>query len=168
MSADFEAQTLLLVEDNEDDVFIFQRAYRQAQLKNPLQIVRDGEEAWDYLLGQGKFAQREKYPVPTLVFLDLKLPLKGGLEVLEEIREDPALADLCVVVLTSSAEERDVNRARELGARAYLVKPPPATTLLEAIAAVRARLAGVPAQEIPRITGDLFDDSALSRPAKTE
>ena len=165
----FESETLLLVEDNEDDVFIFQRAFRQAKLKNPLQIVRDGEEATEYLFGQGQFADRSQYPLPKLVFLDLKLPLRGGLEVLQSVREDPALADLCVVVLTSSAEERDVARARELAAHAYLVKPPAAATLTEAVSAVRARLAGALSNAVPKISGDLFDKSAVqSREANGE
>lgn len=158
-----DAQTLLLVEDNDDDVFIFKRAYKQAKLAHPLQVAGDGEEATDYLLGRGRFADREKYPLPFLVLLDLKLPLKSGLEVLQSVRERPELAKLCVIVLTSSAEDRDVLRAHDLGAQAYLVKPPSAQVLLEAIAAVCARLAGSSA--IPKISGDLFEEGALARAA---
>lgn len=161
MTMNLDARTLLLVEDNDDDVFIFQRAYKQAQLSHPLQVARDGEEATDYLLGRGAFADRTKYPLPFLVLLDLKLPFKSGLEVLESVREQPELANLCVVVLTSSAEDRDVARAHELGAQAYLVKPPSARSLLETMAAVRARLAGTPSAQIPKIAGDLFEDGAL-------
>ncbi|HEY1107446.1 MAG TPA: response regulator [Opitutaceae bacterium] len=159
---DIDGQTLLLVEDNEDDVFIFKRAYRQAQVAHPLQVVNDGEEAFDYLTGGGVFADRAKYPLPFLVLLDLKLPFKGGLEVLQAIRETPALAQLCVVVLTSSAEERDIARARELRAQAYLVKPPSAATLKEILAAVRARLAGQ--ERLPGIAGDFFADEAGAGP----
>lgn len=162
MTADFERQTLLLVEDNEDDVFIFQRAFKQARLPHPVRVVQDGEEAADYLLARGGFADRAAHPAPRVLFLDLKLPLRGGLEVLQMIREDPQLAALGVVVLTSSAEERDIARARELGAQAYLVKPPSARMLQEALTAVRARLEGVPAAAIPRIDGDRFDDLPLS------
>lgn len=159
MTPDFDGQTLLLVEDNEDDVFIFQRAFRQAQLQQPVQVVHDGEEAAEYLLGRGAFADRVAHPSPRVVFLDLKLPLRGGLEVLQMIRGDPLLAALSVVVLTSSAEDRDIARARELGAQAYLVKPPSSRMLREALAAVRARLDGVPPAEVPRIAGDRFDES---------
>jgi len=157
----FDAETLLLVEDNDDDVFIFKRAYRQAQIPNPLQVVQDGEEASDYLFGRGRFADRAQYPLPGLVLLDLKLPLKGGLEVLQELRERPEAAELCVVVLTSSAEERDIARARALRAHAYLVKPPSPAMLTETFAAVRARRAG-PAAEIPRIAGDRFEESEIA------
>lgn len=157
------SETLLLVEDNEDDVFIFRRAFRQAQLPHLLQVVTDGQEASDYLLGQGDFADRTRFPLPFLVLLDLKLPLKHGLEVLHLIRAEPALRDLPVIVLTSSAEERDVQRARELGARAYLVKPPASATLRNAIEAVEQRRAGLPARQIP---GDLLEAAdAPVRPA---
>lgn len=156
-----DGQTLLLVEDNEDDVFIFQRAYKQAQITHPVQVARDGEEASDYLFGEGVYADRTRYPLPFMVLLDLKLPFMSGLELLEALRANPALADLCVVVLTSSAEERDVNRAHELGAYAYLVKPPSAQTLAQVMAAVRARLGGAAASEIPKIAGDRFDNSEL-------
>ena len=158
---DFDAQTLLLVEDNEDDVFIFRRAYRQAELKNPVQVVTDGEEACDYLLGRGKFADRSKHPLPKVILLDLKLPFKSGFEVLQTIRETPSLMHLLVIVLTSSAEERDIARALELKAHAYLVKPPSAQTLSQALQAARAYHAGVPAAEIPRIAGDMFDENAV-------
>ncbi len=154
---EIDGQTLLLVEDNEDDVFIFKRAYRQAQVGHPLQVVNDGEEAYDYLTGGGGFADRAKHPLPFLVLLDLKLPFKSGLEVLEAIRATPELERLCVVVLTSSAEERDIARARELGAQAYLVKPPTAAILQEILSAVRARLAGQPG--LPRVAGDFFAES---------
>lgn len=164
----FENETLLLVEDNEDDVFIFQRAFRHAKVTNPLQVVRDGEEAMDYLFGREQFADREKHPLPKLVFLDLKLPLRGGLEVLQALREDVGLADLSVVILTSSAEERDVARARELAAQAYLVKPPVPAILVEAISAVRARLAGALSNAVPKITGDLLrEGAAVSREGRT-
>lgn len=166
MTMSFDAQTLLLVEDNEDDVFIFKRAFRQAGIKNPVQVVQDGEEASDYLFGRGRFADRATYPLPGMVFLDLKLPLRSGLEVLQALREDPALANLCVVVLTSSAEERDVTRAQELAAHAYLVKPPNATLLNEVLTAVRARLAGGERSSIPRISGDRFEESAMGSRAE--
>jgi CheY-like chemotaxis protein len=133
-------RTILLVEDNEDDAFIFSRAYRLAKLPHPVQTTTDGNEALDYLFGEGEYADRAKYPLPFLVFLDLKLPLKPGHEVLQAIRAEPALADLSVVVLTSSAEARDVTRAQEHGALAFLVKPPTAQHLAAAVSAVRARI----------------------------
>jgi CheY-like chemotaxis protein len=135
---DFDAQTILLAEDNEDDVFIFKRAFRQTGAKNPLQVVADGQEAMDYLTGLGKYAERAQFPLPAAVMLDLKLPRCRGLDVLQWARSQPACRRMAFVVLTSSAERRDLVRADELGARYYLVKPPRTTTLAEMLAVLRA------------------------------
>jgi CheY-like chemotaxis protein len=115
---------ILLVEDNRDDVFFFRRAMSKAQLAFPVQVVEDGQEAIDYLSGIGRFRDRFRYPMPTVVLLDLKLPYVSGFEVLTWIREQPALAALSVVILTSSPEQRDRDKANQLGATGYLVKPP--------------------------------------------
>lgn len=117
-----ENEVVLVAEDDENDVTLFQRAFKQAQITNPLQIVRDGEEAIEYLKGEGKFSDREKYPVPTLLLLDLKMPRKNGFEVLQWIREQPSLKALRVLVLTTSTDIRDVNTAYRLGANSFLVK----------------------------------------------
>lgn len=160
-TAELVAPALLLVEDNEDDVFIFRRAYRQAGIPNPLHIVGDGEEACAYLFGRGEFADRERHPQPRLVLLDLKLPRKSGLEVLQCIRAEPALADLCVVVLTSSAEERDVLRAYALHAQAYLVKPPSVRTMRELATIAAGKREGGDGRWSVRIAGDLFADGSI-------
>lgn len=159
----FEDLTILRVEDNEDDVFIFQRAFKQAQIRQRLHVVCDGQEATDYFLGHGQFADRTEFPLPVLVLLDLKLPLKHGLEVLHAIRSQPVSAETCVIVLTSSAEERDLQRAQELRAYAYLVKPPTRQTLIEVVAAVKARPSGAAGSEIPEISGELFEAGATGR-----
>jgi len=117
-------EVLLLVEDNEHDVFLMKRALGQAEIRNPLFVVSDGQQAVDYLAGNGDFNDREMYPFPTLVLLDLKLPFKSGHEVLAWIRNEAELNELVVVILTSSDEPADVNRAYKLGANSYLVKPP--------------------------------------------
>jgi len=117
-------QALLLVEDNEDDVFLMRRALKQAEIQNPLYVVPDGEQAVDYLAGNGEFNDRERYPLPALVFLDLKLPFQSGHDVLAWIRNEAELVELVVVVLTSSDEPSDIDRAYKLGANSYLVKPP--------------------------------------------
>jgi CheY-like chemotaxis protein len=117
-------QALLLVEDNEHDVFLMKRALKQAEIRNPLYVVGDGEQAVDYLAGNGAFNDRERYPFPALVLLDLKLPFKSGHEVLAWIRNDAEMNELVVVILTTSDEPADVNRAYKLGANSYLVKPP--------------------------------------------
>jgi CheY-like chemotaxis protein len=123
--------TILLVEDSEDDIFLMRRALAQAHVTNPLHIVEDGEEAVDYLNGTGKFADRISYPLPTLIFLDLKLPLKSGHEVLSWIRGNSAFNSTVVVILTSSNEQHDISKSYALGANSYLVKPPTSEQLLD-------------------------------------
>lgn len=124
---------ILLVEDDANDVFLMQRACRKAELPNPLQVVGDGDEAVDYLAGQGAYSDRARYPLPVLLLLDLKLPRKGGLEVLGWLRQQPNLKRLPVVVLTSSKEPADVNKAYDLGANSYLVKPLGFDALMEMV-----------------------------------
>jgi CheY-like chemotaxis protein len=112
-----------MAEDDENDVFFVERAFKQAQIANPLHRVQDGEEAMAYLRGDGQYADRDKFPIPYLLLLDLKMPRKNGFEVLAWLKQQPGLKRLPVVVLTSSKEDPDVNRAYELGANTYLVKP---------------------------------------------
>lgn len=117
-------RAILLVEDNEDDVFLMRRALKGARVINPLQVVEDGQSAVDYLGGNGKFADRGAYPMPAIVFLDLKLPYLSGHDVLAWIRRQKDLESLIVIVLTSSNEPSDLSRCYALGANSYLVKPP--------------------------------------------
>jgi CheY-like chemotaxis protein len=114
---------VLLVEDNPDDELFARRAFAKVCPEAQLISARDGEIAIDYLAGRGQFQDRSRYPLPDIVLLDLKLPRKSGLEVLEWLRHESNLRDLGVVVLTSSEETRDVERARSLGVLAYYVKP---------------------------------------------
>lgn len=114
---------ILLVEDSGDDVALIRRAFRHAGSTTPMQVVNDGDSAVAYLEGAGGFADRDAHPLPRLVLLDLKLPRRSGLEVLEWARAQPALQALVVVVLTSSRENADLRRAYALGANSYLVKP---------------------------------------------
>jgi CheY-like chemotaxis protein len=100
------------------------RALHGANVVNPLQVVEDGQEALDYLSGKGKFADREQFPVPAVVFLDLKLPFISGHDVLAWIRKQKEFETLVVIVLTSSNEASDLSRCYALGANSYLVKPP--------------------------------------------
>lgn len=113
---------ILLIEDREDDVLLIQRAFQQAFVAHPLLVVRSGEEAIAYLAGEGQYADRTTYPIPTLVLLDLKMPRIDGFEVLEWIRKHPWLNKLRVIVLTSSHDLRDVNRAYQMGANSFLIK----------------------------------------------
>jgi|SRR5665213_2078151 len=116
-------KTILLVEDEESDIFFLKLAFKVAGILNPLQVVQDGDEALDYLSGAGKYADREQFPLPCLTLLDLKLPHMMGLEVLKWIREQPCFKTLIVIVLTSSRHKSDIETAYQLGANAYLVKP---------------------------------------------
>ncbi len=131
-------RTILLAEDNEDDVFFMQRAAKACGITNPIQVACHGQAAIDYLEGAGEYADRECYPLPFLVFLDLKMPHKSGLEVLEWIRQQPQFQTLLVLILTTSREESDVQRAYRLGVNSYLVKPPNAAQLTELIKLVKA------------------------------
>ena len=123
MPTGFEEPVILLAEDSEDDIFIFRRAFKEAGYQSALQVVRHGEEAIAYLKGNGKYANRAEYPLPTLFLLDLKMPRKNGFDVLEWIREEPSLRSMLIVVLTTSERVEDINRAYKLGANSFLTKP---------------------------------------------
>jgi CheY-like chemotaxis protein len=127
------AETILLVEDNPDDVLLIKRAFKKAGLAHSLQIASHGEAAVDYLAGAGPYADRDKHPFPVLMLLDLQLPRRSGHEVLAWLREQEGLRRLPVVVLTSSREPNDINRAYDLGANSYLVKPVSFDTLLDMV-----------------------------------
>jgi CheY-like chemotaxis protein len=116
--------TILLVEDNEEDAFLLQRALRRASIDCSLQHATDGEVAIDYLSGNGKYADRSQHPLPTLMLLDLKMPYVNGFEVLEWLATRPDLSHVRTIILTSSGEERDRERAEHFGVQSYFVKPP--------------------------------------------
>ena len=118
-----EHAVILLAEDEEDYVLLIRNAFERANIPNPLHVVWNGQEAISYLKGDGKYSNREEYPLPDLLLLDLKMPRVNGFEVLKWIREQPGLAPLRVLVLTSSDQIRDVNEAYKLGANSFLVKP---------------------------------------------
>ena len=124
-------RAILLVEDNEDDVFLMKRALKGARVVNDMNVVEDGQAAQDYLAGAGKFADRSSYPMPAVVFLDLKLPYISGHDVLAWIRRQKEFDSLIVIVLTSSNEAWDVSRCYALGANSYVVKPPTTQQLEE-------------------------------------
>lgn len=116
-------EAILLVEDDSNDVLLVQRAFRLAKFDRPIKIVSDGEEAISYLLRKPPYEDNELYPLPVLILLDLKLPRRSGLEVLEWLRQQPELKRLLVVVFTASQESPDVKKAYDLGVNSYLVKP---------------------------------------------
>jgi CheY-like chemotaxis protein len=118
-----EPLTILLVEDNADHAELVKRNLEDSQVANRLHHVEDGETALDYLFGRGAYADRERFPRPHLVLLDLRLPRVDGLEVLKQIKSDPHLHTIPVVVLTTSDAERDMALAYEHNANSYLTKP---------------------------------------------
>jgi CheY-like chemotaxis protein len=122
MSANEECRPveILLVEDNPGDIRLTQEAFKEGRLANNLQVVMDGVEAMAYLRREGQYATRR---APDLILLDLNLPRKDGRQVLDELKHDPALKHIPVVVLTTSKEEADVLRSYQLHANCYITKP---------------------------------------------
>jgi len=114
---------VLLVEDNADDEALTLRAFKKSRIKNEITVVRDGEEAVDFLFASGKYSKRNAADLPEVVLLDLKIPKLNGHQVLERIRANPATKTLPVIVLTSSNEEVDLMKSYENGANSYIVKP---------------------------------------------
>lgn len=114
---------ILLVEDNPNDVKLTLHAFKQHGLSNRITVVRDGEEALDFVFCTGQFAQRSLENRPKIVLLDLKLPKVDGLEVLRRIKSDPRTQVIPVIVLTTSHEERDIIESYQLGVNSYIVKP---------------------------------------------
>jgi two-component system, response regulator len=116
-------KTILLVEDNPDDVTLTLRAFEKNNILNEVVVAKDGEEALDYLFGTGSYAGREVKDLPVVILLDLKLPKVDGLEVLKQIRLNQYTRLLPVVILTSSNHEKDLISSYELGANSYVRKP---------------------------------------------
>ncbi|MBD2777618.1 response regulator [Iningainema tapete] len=128
------ANTILLVEDDPNDILLTQRAFRKANLINTaLQVVTDGDAAVAYLSGTGDYADRDRYPFPMLILLDLKLPRRSGHEILLWLRQQPELKRLPVIILTSSKQNNDINQAYDLGANSYLVKPVGLNPLIDVV-----------------------------------
>jgi CheY-like chemotaxis protein len=128
---------VLYAEDEETDSFLLTRAFKKANVSTPLIIVPNGQEAIDYCAGNGGYANREEFPLPGLVLLDLNMPRKSGIEVLRWIRERGAVGLVPVIILTSSLQDDDIHRAYVAGANAYLGKPSQPDELLTMVKALR-------------------------------
>ncbi|MBI3794395.1 MAG: response regulator [Nitrospinae bacterium] len=128
-----ETKTILLVEDNEDDIELTLRAMKKHNIANKVDVVKDGSEALEYLFCTGKYSHKNPNEHPQLVLLDLKLPKIGGLEVLKKIREDARTKYLPVVILTSSKEESDVMNGYKMHVNSYIRKPVDFNQFAEAI-----------------------------------
>jgi CheY-like chemotaxis protein len=133
------APPILLAEDDENDRFFLHRALQRAGLPNRLITVQDGQEAINYLAGNGAFADRHAHPLPGLLLLDLNMPKLNGFEVLAWLDSQPDFEQLPVVVLSSSAQESDIQKARDLGADDYQIKPQNYETLITIIRELHSR-----------------------------
>ena len=129
-------QSILLAEDNEDDVVLFQHRLHVAKILNPLQIVTDGEEVIAYLCGEGKYADRTVYPVPIVLFLDLRMPKIDGYQILSFLQTNTPHPNLPVIVLSVLGELKDMAEAYLRGAKSFLVKPVAAHEILETLRAI--------------------------------
>jgi CheY-like chemotaxis protein len=130
---------ILAAEDEKSDAMIMELAFQKAKLPHPLVIVRDGQEAVDYLSGNGRYGDRSAHPLPALVVLDLKMPRMSGFDVLTWLMTQSEFKKLPVVVLSSSADESDIKKSRQLGAREYFVKPHSFDKLIDIVHQIQAR-----------------------------
>ena len=128
------AKLILIADDDENDLTAFRQCLKKAGAKNPVIAVDDGEKVIGYLKGEGKFENREKYPIPAILFLDLKMQRVGGFEVMEWIR-DTKFRDILIVALSGHGELESVRRAYQLGARSFLIKPCEVADMLNLMAA---------------------------------
>lgn len=117
------AYTILLVEDEENDATLMKMAFKRNNIQNPVQWARDGLEAIAYLNGEGAYADRVRHPFPEVLILDLKMPRMSGLELLAWIREHPEFRVIPTIIMTSSHQDTDIQRAYNLGANTYMIKP---------------------------------------------
>ena len=124
---------ILIADDDPEDCMLIKDAFKEGLLVNGLRFVEDGEELMDYLRHQGKYRDRSAYPRPGIILLDLNMPKKDGREALKEIKSDPDLRSIPVVILTTSKEEEDILRSYDLGANSYITKPVTFAGLVEAI-----------------------------------
>jgi CheY-like chemotaxis protein len=115
--------TILLFEDDDNDAFLVQRALKRADIHNPVHRVRDGQEGIDYLSGVAPYDDRSRYPFPRVVLLDLKMPRKSGMEVLEWLKTHPEHKVIPTIIFTASREQQDIVRAYGLGANCFMAKP---------------------------------------------
>lgn len=118
-----EALPILIIEDSDNDILLLTLAFKRAGILNPVHIAHDGKEAIEYLQGMGIFEDRQKYPFPSVILTDLKMPRMSGFEVLEWLRVHPECSVIPVIILSASRQGSDIKRAYQLGANSYLVKP---------------------------------------------
>lgn len=130
---DYREVTILLVEDNPDDVEITKRAFRKNKINNSMYVVRDGQEALDYLYRKGQYADEATSPRPDLILLDINLPRVNGIDVLKELKSDPNMRRIPITMLTVSDRDEDIVRSFDLGVNSYITKPVDFNKFAEAI-----------------------------------
>jgi CheY-like chemotaxis protein len=128
-----KTETILLVDDSEDDHALMRFALKKAGVRNPVRELYSGQEAIAYLSGQGEYADRERYPLPCLIITDLKMTGVDGFELLDWLRQRPEFVRVPKLVLSTSGHEGDEKRARQLGACAYFVKPSQLNDLVKTV-----------------------------------
>ena len=128
--------SFLLVDDSEDDILLITHAFEKAHIGNLLKSVMNGVEAIRYLSGEGPYADRREFPLPAVMLLDLKMPIKNGFDVLQWIHSQPALVPIRIIVLTDSNATVDIDRAYQLGACSFIVKPFDFRSLIDLMSAV--------------------------------
>ena len=128
--------TILMADDDEDDCMLAREALSESRLQNTLHIVRDGEELMDYLYRRGQYAEEYSSSRPGLILLDLNMPKKDGREALKEIKSDPRLRQIPVVVLTTSKAEEDIYRTYNLGANSFIIKPATFAALVQVMKSI--------------------------------
>jgi CheY-like chemotaxis protein len=130
-------QTILLVDDSENDMLLMLRAFKKADFDCPLREVYNGEQAIAYLAGEGIYNNRDDYPMPSIMLLDLNMPRKNGFDVLAWVRDQPHFNGLSIVILTASMRPEDVQRAFDLGASSFLLKPSNTSALTTMVQCLR-------------------------------
>ncbi len=129
---------ILLVEDDEADIMLAQRAFERANIWNKMDVVRSGQEALDYIYNQGNFTDRTKYPRPGLILLDLNLPGIDGRDVLDKLHKDSHMKSIPVVIISTSDYERDIEFGRAREVQHYLIKPIQVDNVMETFTAIRS------------------------------
>lgn len=152
---------ILMADDDEDDILLTQKALQQGKLLNELYCVHDGEQLMDYLLHQGDYTDVTKAPRPGVILLDLNMPKKDGREALKEIKDNPDLKDIPVVVFTTSKAEEDIYRSYKLGVNSFITKPVTFERLIEVMQMIGKywfEIVTLPPEENPGASRKTSDD----------
>ncbi len=131
-----QTSNFLLVEDDPDDALLTQRAFKKANIWNPIDSVTSAEDAWQYLTQQGPYADQSRYPKPLCVLLDLNMPGMDGRELIAKMGADETLKDIPVIVISTSDYEKDMEHVRSMGAKHYIIKPLKMQSVLQVVASL--------------------------------